>query len=99
MGDTESFADAPKTITELRANRSGHAKDMTARDTVVAFLRDVDSGEMLPPDFICICFARRTDTGILVNEYAGGPHSPLEMLGLLERCKIRIIADLSGEAP
>ncbi len=94
----QSFADAPPSITELRANRSGHAKDMTARDTVVAFLRDVDSGAMAMPDFICLCFARRTETGTLVNEYAGGSHTPLEMLGLLERCKIRLIADLSGDS-
>lgn len=93
-GGLTSYADAPQSISELRATRTNCAKDMTARDAVVQFLRDIDSGEMDAPDFVCICMARHTDNGTMVNEYAGGQHTPLEMLGLLERCKLRIIEDL-----
>jgi hypothetical protein len=91
----DSFANAPVSITELRADRTGHAKDMTARDAVVAWLRDIDAGKLAAPDFVIICFARRTEGGTMVNEYAGGPHTSLEGLGLLERCKMRLHGDVA----
>ncbi len=97
MTDTESFADTPQSITELKSERSGFAKDMTARDVIVMFLRDLDSGRIDRVDFLCICYAKRKDDMVLVNEYAGGPHNPLEMFGLLERCKLNLISDSHHE--
>lgn len=91
----DDFSNAPKSITELRADRSGRAKDMTVRDTVICFLRDLDSGALGNVDFVAICFARRVpEEGTLVNEYCGGQHAALEMIGLIERCKLRIVGDL-----
>lgn len=93
---SDSFADAPVTITELRATRTGNAKDQTARDAVVSFLRDIDSGAIVAPEFVIICFARRNpEGGVLVNEHAGGPHSPLEAFGLLEQCKHRLLSGMA----
>ncbi len=89
----DDFANAPKSITELRSDRSNLAKDLTARDVIVMLLRDIDSGKIYAPDYVCLCFAKRgTDGGVLVNEYVGGEHNPLEVIGLLERSKQRLLA-------
>ena len=94
---SDSFADAPKTITELRADRSGFAKDMTVRDAVICVLRDLDAGKLGNVEFVAICFARRTENGTLINEYCGGKHDGLQMIGLLEQCKHRLLGDIAPQ--
>ena len=44
----DNFVDAPQTIGEARADRSGKAKDWTVREMLVATLRQIDSGEIAP---------------------------------------------------
>ena len=45
MPDTpEFFANYPVSITELRSERTGRAKDWTVRDMLIDALRDIDAG-------------------------------------------------------
>ena len=95
-GSNGSFADHPKSIGELRAERSGHAKDITVREMLIELLRDIDSGACPMPDFAVICMARRSpgqDTVMLTSERVGGKQNPLEVYGLLWRCQMRLCDD------
>lgn len=91
----ENFADHPKTIGQLRADRSGHAKDLTVREMLIELLRDIDSGEIETPDFAVVCFAKRIDasTAIGTSERVGGVQTPLEVFGLLWRCQLALCDD------
>jgi hypothetical protein len=89
----DSFADAPKSIGELRAARSGDAKDISTREVLIQLLRDIDSGKMPEPDFMVITMARRTDNGILATEWVGGIQNSLEVYGLLMRSAVRLMDD------
>lgn len=51
---TDDFRDAPITISEARAKRSGNAQDWTPRDALVHVLRQIDSGEIVLDDVIVI---------------------------------------------
>lgn len=93
--DVVSFADHPKTIGRLRSDRSGCARDLTAREMLVELLRDIDSGTIEAPDFAVICMARRVEnnTAVLTSERVGGVQNPLEVYGLLWRCQMRLCDD------
>lgn len=45
----ENFADAPKSLTEARAEKLDSAKEWTVRDMLISTLREIDSGEIEAP--------------------------------------------------
>ena len=49
---TASYADAPTSITEARAQREGDASKWTPRDVLIALLRDIDSGHIAPETLV-----------------------------------------------
>ena len=49
-----SFADHPKTLSELRSEKSGDASDWTARDLLVHLLREIDSGRLAITDLVLV---------------------------------------------
>ena len=48
------YSQYPKSVAELRADRSEKASDWSPRDAIIAFLRRIDSGE-INPDVVIIC--------------------------------------------
>lgn len=92
---TDDFSNEPISIGQARAARTGHAKDLTAREMLVNLLRDIDSGEIEAPDFAVVCLARRDVAGdaVLTHERVGGAQNPLEVYGLLWRCALRLCDD------
>ena len=44
----DNFISVPKTLGEVRANRSGKSKDWTVREMLLTILRQIDSGEITP---------------------------------------------------
>ena len=50
--DTENFANAPLSISELRANREQKASLWSPRDALISTLRDLDSGKIKPDQLI-----------------------------------------------
>lgn len=94
-----NFTDAPISISELRSDKSGNAKDWTPRDALIALLRDIDSGKQ-DVDHAIICYrvrlkdgeydpATETNTDTRFSQ-AGGSNWAWDALGLLERVKYLI---------
>lgn len=90
---TESFADAPQSITELRSDKSGSAKDWTPRDALVTTLREIDTGKF-GPEHIVIMWAYKTDDGLIkTGRRFAGKFTTLEFIGLIEDAKHKVIID------
>lgn len=87
----DSFADAPLSISELRSEKSGLAKDLTVRDMLIRALRDIDSGD-LKADFAVLCICERARPGdtpatIYSERRLAGPHNHFELVGLVDEIK------------
>lgn len=55
----DSFANHPKSVTEIRSDKSNAAKDWTPRDALVALLRDIDGG--LKVEALVVAYALPAD--------------------------------------
>lgn len=64
---TDSFADYPPSITELRAHKSEASTDWTPRDALIDCLRAIDRGEYDPEALVIVMRRRKKD-----DEHASG---------------------------
>lgn len=89
---TENYADHPKSIAEIRSDKSRSASDWTPRDALIATLRDIDSGA-IDPDALVIAYRHKsapmTDS---VGWRASSPKLTVT-LGLLQWVMHRVLAD------
>lgn len=61
---TDNFADYPKSIAEIRADREPQgAAIWSCRDALIAALRDIDSGKLDNPHEIAIIVSTRHEDG------------------------------------
>lgn len=58
----EDFSEHPKSINEIRSDRSTAAADWTPRDALIATLRRIDNGELVA-DALCIIYAQPKEPG------------------------------------
>ena len=82
------FSQYPKSITEIKSDKSGNACDWTVRDMLIDTLREIDSGETKPyMAVIIICEGDRmnTDNKNCTWRRQAGVVSYVESLGLLQR--------------
>jgi hypothetical protein len=86
----KDYSKEPKTITELRSERSGLASDWTVRDCLVSLLRDIDSGEISPEYCVVIVGNLRPDGGTITTYSHATPNRYI-MRGLVEDFKERLI--------
>jgi hypothetical protein len=80
-----SFADHPKTVSELRSEKSGDASDWTARDLLVHLLREIDSGTLVPGDMVVI-FDSTEGLG-----YQAAAKDAITVVGLIETVKVKYL--------
>lgn len=80
------FKDAPISLSERRAGKSGDASLQTPRDALIMMLRDIDSG-VIDPDLAIICYRRKHGGKIGSFYVAGGNSDYHTALGLLEAVK------------
>ena len=59
---SDDFSNHPPTVSELKSNKTGSAKDWTPRDALIAALRDLDSGEIDPETLIVAYHDRKTNS-------------------------------------
>lgn len=76
----DSFADAPPTVTELRACRDRECDQWTPRDTLVHLLRKVDRGE-IELDTVVVAFRDKKNREV---GYARSAPDNMTTLGLLD---------------
>lgn len=90
---TEDFSNHPMSIGEVKAERMNSSGEWTARDVLIATLRDIDSGE-LKLGACCVVYAVLDEKGNHVRtgyraSYQGLP----TMLGLLNRAQFLMNQD------
>jgi hypothetical protein len=79
------FSGHPKTISEIRSEKSSKGSDWTPRDVLISMLRDIDAGT-LKPDALIVCYRHSGNK----TSFRQATPDALTMLGLLERTKFRI---------
>jgi len=80
----DDFSQAPQSISELRASRSESAKDWTARDALIATLRDIDSGKIEDVGPLVIVYRRKCEDGKALG-YSVSSSDSITTLGLVTR--------------
>jgi hypothetical protein len=81
----DNFANHPKSITEIKGEKSFDAKDWTPRDALINALRDIDSGE-LDAQALIVC-VQKCDEGM---QYYNSTPSVVTALGILDYIAKRI---------
>jgi hypothetical protein len=82
---TESFADHPPSVAELRAERAEDGRHWTVRDALISLLRDIDSGKVTPTDAVLVYAVRETEAGSQTHFVCAGPGGCHVALGMLAR--------------
>jgi hypothetical protein len=81
---TDSFADFPKSITEIKADKTEDGSIWTPRDALIAMLRKIDAGEIAPQTLV-VCWADETNC-----YFENASPSLFHGLGVLARCAYRM---------
>lgn len=89
---TDDFSDYPKSITEVKADKSGKAIDWTYRDLLIDTLRRIDSNE-LKPDALVVCWRETVSPGRTSSHFAQKSPDIHTSVGLLEYAKMAILTD------
>lgn len=95
---TEDFKDYPKSITELRSDKTQDGGDWTARDAIISVLRDIDSGDIETPKFAIVILGSLDDDDATHTLFYNATPNRYILLGLIEDLKRRlIIKEVTGE--
>jgi len=84
----ESFSGYPVSVAEVRAERSQDCANYKPRDTLIAFLRDIDEGR-INPDALVICF-RETDEEGSATGFRNACPDILVAMGMMQRVAWRL---------
>lgn len=57
----EDYSKFPKSLSEVRSDKSGKAADWTVRDMLIALLREIDSGSIHPEKAVLV-YSLRPDS-------------------------------------
>lgn len=96
--EVSSFADAPETISELRANRDRKGRHLTSRDPAIMFLRDLDAGKLPHAEHVVVAWRNRfpeprPDGTEITVEYIAQSGDIHTSVGLLEDVKMHMVKD------
>lgn len=50
----ETFAEHPKSVAEIRSDKSNKTQDWTPRDLLISILRDIDAGKIKPTEMAVV---------------------------------------------
>ena len=93
LGVSESFADAPISLGERRAERNNDAELISPRETLIKVLRRIDAGELIEIDTLVVCILHVADDGKeRVSDFMSGA-STVKANGLLTYVANRRIED------
>lgn len=92
---SDDFKNYPKSVTEIKSDKSNKASDWKPRDVLIDMLRMIDSGE-ISPSVLIVCY-RDEDNGTITKPgFRVASPDPLATLGVLAFCSQRI-AQLGNE--
>lgn len=96
MTETEDFSQYPKSITELKSDKTRKGGDWTVRDALIAALRDLDSGETTPQH--CILIFGEIDDNVTYTTYYNCTPNRYVLHGMLADLERRLIVkECTGE--
>lgn len=84
----DDFKDAPKSITEIKADRDENGSTWTPRDVLIRMLRDLDSG-LVKPHALAVVFSEVSDEKPVTCKVRFLTSSPdyLHAVGMMEEAK------------
>lgn len=88
---SESFADAPVSLAEVRSDRSQKCSDWTPRDCLIDLLRQIDKGTVRP-DVLVISWAQTVGPDAVNSHYSVAAPNVLAALGVVARSAYRMNA-------
>lgn len=83
------FSKHPKSVSEIKAERSDLASDMTPRDVLISVLRDIDS-RAEKPDIMAVVW-RGTDKDGNYSHYCVSTKDHHVLVGLLSEAVIKLV--------
>ena len=86
MAEDQSFADAPVSLAERRAEEQGDCDLWTPREMLIALLRAIDSGD-LSADGMVVIWKRTVDTKHVFTAARRAKLGIIETIGLLDIAK------------
>lgn len=78
----DSFADHPKSIAEIRAERATNGRLWAPRDALLAALREIDAGR-LKADCLVICIGNINPDGSTTNQHFTAARDAWAAIGLV----------------
>jgi hypothetical protein len=85
----DNFANHPKSISEIKAQKEGDGAMWSPRDALIEMLREIDSGNLDVKSMI-IAYETAPDEGRSYTCFSSACPSPLIALGLLVRAAHRV---------
>ncbi len=77
----DDFKDVPRTLGEIRSDKSFRGKDWCPRDALIYLLREIDNGRLDPKEMIVV-YALYDKDGISTTNFLNTTSQPLVALGL-----------------
>lgn len=81
---TDTFANHPQSISEVRAHKANDAALATPRDALISVLRDLDAGK-IAADAMVICWRGPVKDGAVDTGWEGASPDVITTIGLLYR--------------
>lgn len=91
------YSDYPRSVSEIRSDRTCKSSDWTPRDLLISLLRDIDSGERDVESIFIAASVRDADPSNYEPFFAVAAASPFVALGVVEAAKQAYIRAGYGE--
>ena len=95
MAEPENFAGHPRSVTEIRSDKSQNAADWSPRDVLINLLRQIDEGKADPTALVVAWGNIEGDT--VDTHYAASSPNGLVTLGVVARVMHRLNRNMSGD--
>lgn len=85
----DDFSDYPRSVAEVRSDKTMRADQWSPRDALIAALRDLDSGK-IKPEALIIMWAEKPESFTAVASWYLSSPNPLISQGMVERVRHRL---------
>lgn len=89
---SETFENYPRSIGEIKSDRSHNGADWTPREALIDLLREIDAGR-ITPDALVICFRTKAEPGKTTTGFRSAAPDIHIATGLLQVAQHMILAD------
>ena len=83
----DDYSNYPKSIAEIKSEKTESGSDWNPRDALIAALRDIDTGKIDPNNLI-VCWAEEKGNKHVDSSFYSATKGVMESIALLEMTKI-----------